>query len=812
MPNVQHTLGRLAGSNIFSTLDISGAFHCISIHPEDRPYTAFATPWGQKQFKDLGFGLCNGPATYCRLVQLVLQAVPHTAALPYMDDAIVHGANLLEHLANLRLTFEAYRKAGLKLSPAKCEFFVSEANFLGHKLTEHGIEPTDAYKDAVRNMPVPETKQDARSFLGILGYYRLSIPNYTHVALPWIEATGGTAGMDPKEAKALEKKPLKVTEDMRKSFQLLKKALLEAPIRGYPYFNDSRGGSFILDTDWCKHQIAGVLSQKQRENDKAEWKEVALMFASHKLSKTQSNYAPYKGELFAGSYYFNYYAYYLKYAESFLWRTDHYALLFYKTCKDLNDHVSRHLDTLESYNFVVQHRAGIKHGNADGLSRLPAADKIDDLRPYMVCALYRKEDPSVPAYALAPHIVSRERPLFAKKLESLNLRANEIRKAQAEDDMLPLVINAVREKNPKLFPLDRLDEAAHHYLRNKFRELLFSKDQILRCRRLHPKTHQEVHAVCLPPVLQWDVVKAAHRQLGHAGVARTYEYLLMAVYFPHMIDCVTEVVSRCGVCQFIRKPQKGQKHTAVIPANQRPFGRVHIDFVGPFPPGEITGNRYLLTMRDAFTRWPEAISVPDETATSLCRALEELFSRHGVPHHIHSDRAQVFDSYKFKQLQNQYGFLASRTTGYHPQGNGLVERMHRDLGKSLRALSYETGQNWETVLPQCLFALRAGRCDSLGLTPFYAMYGRHPGTPLNHLADNVGPLPDTHMESDLFQRIRHAHRVIRGRQKYVVARRQMQYKEKCKEKLELNDLVLLCTPAVKRNEVTTMRKIFNNKS
>ena len=128
--------------------------------------------------------------------------------------------------------------------------------------------------------------------------------------------------------------------------------------------------------------------------------------------------------------------------------------------------------------------------------------------------------------------------------------------------------------------------------------------------------------------------------------------------------------------------------------------------------------------------------------------------------------------------------------------------MHRDLNRSLRALAYETGQNWEVVLPQCLFALRAGRCDSLGLTPFYALYGRHPATPLNHLADNAGPLPPTHGESDLFQRIHKAHAVVQRRQKYVVARRQMQYKDKCTEPLELNDLVLLCTPAVKKKEVS----------
>ncbi len=114
MPTVQDTIARLAGSNIFSGVDMAGAFHCIEVHPEDREKTAFTTPFGTFQQKRLGFGVTNGPATYCRLVDKVLKDIPPTEALSFVDDGVVHSDGLGQHLRNLDKTLNAYRKAGLK--------------------------------------------------------------------------------------------------------------------------------------------------------------------------------------------------------------------------------------------------------------------------------------------------------------------------------------------------------------------------------------------------------------------------------------------------------------------------------------------------------------------------------------------------------------------------------------------------------------------------------------------------------------------------------------------------------------------------
>ncbi len=182
MPTVQDTIACLAGSDIFSGVDMAGAFHCVEVHPEDREKTAFATPFRTFQQKRIGFGVTNGLATYCRLVDKVLKDIPPTEALSFVDDGVVHSANLGQHLKNLDKTLNAYRKAGLKLAPQKCSFFSPQITYLGHIVNRHGVRPVDSYVKAVRDWALPKYKTEARAFLGIVGYYRQHIKDYAELA------------------------------------------------------------------------------------------------------------------------------------------------------------------------------------------------------------------------------------------------------------------------------------------------------------------------------------------------------------------------------------------------------------------------------------------------------------------------------------------------------------------------------------------------------------------------------------------------------------------------------------------------------
>ena len=102
------SLSRLAGSHIFSAIDMQGAFHCIEVDERDREKTAFATPFGSFQQVMMGFGVTNGPPSYCRLIEMVLWGIPPSVAIGFLDDGLIHASSLPEHITNLRRVLTAY--------------------------------------------------------------------------------------------------------------------------------------------------------------------------------------------------------------------------------------------------------------------------------------------------------------------------------------------------------------------------------------------------------------------------------------------------------------------------------------------------------------------------------------------------------------------------------------------------------------------------------------------------------------------------------------------------------------------------------
>ena len=276
--NINDNLARLSKSKIFSGLDGSCAFHVIPLDETSKPKTAFSTPFGSFHFKRLPFGLANGPSTYARLVKMVLESIPLTMAIPYLDDILIHSTTVPDHFIALQRVLQAYRKSGLKLQPSKCHLFQASINYLGHQVSKEGIAPMAEYLEIVKTWPIPKTRNEIRIFLGKTGYYRRFIFNYAQIAKPLFEKLVKDGVHDKQE--------FIPTPELKKSFETLKKALISAPILAYPQFYSKE--PFILDTDWSQDNraIGACLSQKQ------EGKERVIAYAAKRLSKSQLNYAP----------------------------------------------------------------------------------------------------------------------------------------------------------------------------------------------------------------------------------------------------------------------------------------------------------------------------------------------------------------------------------------------------------------------------------------------------------------------------------------------------------------------------------------
>lgn len=189
-----------------------------------------------------------------------------------------------------------------------------------------------------------------------------------------------------------------------------------------------------------------------------------------------------------------------------------------------------------------------------------------------------------------------------------------------------------------------------------------------------------------------------------------------------MASDVTKYCHECTRCQQV-KPSKPTR----APLTSVPIGRawqmIAVDVLEV--PLSLNNNRYLLVIQDYFTKWAEAIPMPDQTAARITTELVKLFSQTGIPEVLHSDQGRNFESTILRETLEVFGINKSRTTAYHPQGDGMVERLNRSLLQMLRAY-VDTKEDWEKYLPLTLYAYRTAVHSSTGYSPFQLMYGREP--------------------------------------------------------------------------------------
>ena len=279
LPRVDDTLETLAGSQLFSTLDLISGYWQVEVKPEDREKIAFVTSEGLYEFNVLPFGLCNGPATFQRLMNILLAGIQWHNCLVYINDIIVLGRTFDEHLKNLAQVFQRLRDANLRLQVWKCQFCRDTVKFLGHVISPAGIT-TDPEKIAkVLNWPTPVNKQEIQQFMGLVNYYRRFIKNCSEVSKPLSQLTE-------------RNRPFKWTVQCQESFEALRRALASAPVLVFPDFSQT----FIVDTDASNHGIGAVLSQTP---DIGGDQEQVVAYASRTLTKSERRYSTTRKELLA---------------------------------------------------------------------------------------------------------------------------------------------------------------------------------------------------------------------------------------------------------------------------------------------------------------------------------------------------------------------------------------------------------------------------------------------------------------------------------------------------------------------------------
>ncbi len=333
---------------------------------------AFVTRQGLFRFTVMPFGLCNAPATFETLMELVLKDLNWKVCLIYLDDIIVYGAGFYPALDRLKMVWKCIREANLKFKPTKCCLMRAQVPFLGHIVSREGVGVDPAKTEAMEKWPTPVNVKDVRAFLGLASYYRRYISGFSTVAAPMTNLT--RQGMDLVWDNACEG-----------AFRTLKAALISAPVLAYP----TREGHFTLSTDASDVGIEAVLEQDQEERGQVVKRVIA--YASKTLSDTQRRYCTTNKELLAVVMAIELFRYYLT-GQHFTVVTEHASLTWLRNFREPEGMVARSIARLQPFDFAIVHRPGKHHSHADGLSRRTSRPCKRVTCPK--CKPLRKEDTS----------------------------------------------------------------------------------------------------------------------------------------------------------------------------------------------------------------------------------------------------------------------------------------------------------------------------------------------------------------------------------------------------------------------------------
>jgi hypothetical protein len=346
LPNIGELRDRLAHAEIFTTLDLRGAYNLIRMKEGEEWKTAFRTRYGHFEYLVMPFGLTNAPATCQELVNNVLREHLDIFVIAYLDDILIYSQNAKEHKEHVQTVLQLLQRHNLLVDPDKCNWHQEEVEFLGCIVGKNGFKMSPDKIQVVKDWPTPTTVKEVQSFLGFVNFNRQFIQNFSRIAIPLTELT-------KKEI------PFNWTKKHDEAFDKLKTACVKPPV--LVSFRSNEALRFETD---ASDLAIGMCAKQERDG---KWHPIA--YHSRKFTSAEENYDVHDKELLAIVVALEHWRVYAESCSDLLIFSDHKNLVTFTTTKTLNRRQVRWSETLGQHKFKIVYTPGKDKGRADALSR-----------------------------------------------------------------------------------------------------------------------------------------------------------------------------------------------------------------------------------------------------------------------------------------------------------------------------------------------------------------------------------------------------------------------------------------------------------
>lgn len=772
----------LGNSTWFSTMDFQSGYHQVEIKPEFRHFTSFMTEDGTYQWTRCPFGLNLSGSAFVRMMTLAFAGICPSKAFIYVDDIIIFGKNIADHLENIKAVFEVCRLRCLKLNPNKCLFFQNSVTFLGHLCTDKGITVDPEKTKAIEKYPTPTNATEVKSFVQFANFFRKFIPNFAEICICLNNLTKKNV-------------PFQWNQNHEEAFLKIKECLLKMPILHYPDFNKE----FIIQCDASDKAMGAVLLQNHDGEDKI------IAFASKSFTKGEANKSTILKELTAIHWSINHFKPYI-YGYKFKVMTDHKPLIFLYSCKDLSSKLMRMRLDLDEYDFTIEYIPGTKNIIADTMSRIniqdlkemktknvfqvqtrsmtKAQDNINNEIIENESALKLKEYeqkvfkksriqirnlPKISTYKINNNLTLKFKNANYCTLQICNCKndayslTEECPQCNCTSNLLKDVMKNINAYTKSMYidtstndtsgtkdATESTKDASENraQINKNIREYkistsdaIFSLVSITAFVKSGNEMLDETIKIFIfenPSLINDSLERQAIIKLyhddkllgGHTGLHRTIHKISELYTWPKLRQDVSTYIKNCKKCQLSKAKNSHKEPLIITSTPEEPFQTVQIDTYCA-PESDSLGNKYAITIMCELTKYLVIIPTQDKSAKTTAKAIFENFILiYGNFTVVKSDLGTEFICKLFEELKLLLNFQHITSTAYHHESLGIVERNHRELNIYIRNFIKDIKNDqigdWSEYAKTFAFFYNVQPNILHGYSPFQLIFAKNP--------------------------------------------------------------------------------------